>query len=99
MAKQIGKIKITGTIDELVFYKMSGEYYVRMKSSLNGKRVKKDPAFRKTMKYAKLLGQASQLASKLYKALPVKERGIKVFRKITGEVMKELKKRRGEFDS
>ena len=93
MAKQIGKIKITGTIDELVFYKMNGAYYVRTKSSLNGKRIKKDPAFAKTMAYARLLAKASKIASKLYHMLAENEKGIKVYRKLTGEVMRELKKK------
>ena len=98
MAKQIGKIKITGTINELVFYKMYGEYYVKMKSSLKSNRVKKDPAFKKTMAYAELLAKASKIASKLYNNLPEKEKGIKVFRKITGKVMIELKRGQSEFD-
>ena len=85
-------------MNELVFYKMQGAYYVRMKSSLKGNRVQKDPAFKKTMAYAKLLGKASRLASKLYAVLPEKEKGIKVFRKITGEVMRELKKNESGFD-
>jgi len=45
VAKQIGATKITGTIQNICFYKMEGQYYARQKSSLTGKRVKKDPAF------------------------------------------------------
>jgi hypothetical protein len=37
MAKQIGDIKITGTYDNVTYYKMDGEYYARSKSSLTGK--------------------------------------------------------------
>ncbi len=92
MAKQTGLIRITGTIDNLCFYKMDGKYYVRTKSSLSGKRVKKDPAFKKTMTYARLLAKASQIASKMYKILPKEEKGIKVYRELTGAIMKELKK-------
>ena len=69
MAKQCGPIKLTGTIDNLCFYELEGEYYVRMKSSLDGKRVKQDPAFKGLMWYADMLGKASQLASVVYREL------------------------------
>lgn len=41
MAKQIGPVFITGTIGDICFYKMDGQYYARMKSSLSSKRVKR----------------------------------------------------------
>jgi hypothetical protein len=44
MAKQAGDIFITGTIDDLCFYKMDGAYYVRLKSSLTGKKFWKNKA-------------------------------------------------------
>jgi hypothetical protein len=37
MAKQVDDIKITGTYDDVTNYKMDGQYYARMKSSLTGK--------------------------------------------------------------
>lgn len=43
MARQIGDIIITGTIDDITFYEMDGKGYARHKSSLTGKRVKRDP--------------------------------------------------------
>lgn len=63
MAKQAGPYFIEGCIDNVCFYKLDGQYYARMKSSLDGKRVKKDPAFKGLMRYAGMLGKASQLAS------------------------------------
>ncbi len=91
MARQSGNICITGTIDQLCFYQMDGKFYVRLKSSLTGKRVKKDPAFKATMYYAGLMGQASKLASQVYQSLPeaVKEKGL--YRQFTGKAMQWLK--------
>lgn len=90
MANQTGTFHITGCIDNLCFYKMNGKYYVRMKSSLTGKRVKKDPRFKRTMQYAGLLANASKIASALYKELPKEEKGITVYRMLTGKAMKLL---------
>lgn len=63
MAKQVGPYFIKGCIDTICFYEIDGQFYARMKSSLDGKRVKKDPAFKGLMRYAGMLGQASKLAS------------------------------------
>ena len=60
MAKQVGIIKITGTIDDITFYEMGGEFYARMKSSLTGKRFWKDKAFEGSRRSAKALGVASK---------------------------------------
>jgi hypothetical protein len=58
MAKQTGIILLTGTIGNMTFYKRDSGYYARMKSSLDGRRVKTDPAFRNTMVYAERLALA-----------------------------------------
>lgn len=86
MAKQVGIIKITGTIDDITFYKMGEEYYARMKSSLTGKRFWKDRAFEGSRKSALALGSASKLASLLYKTLPKEKKGRPVFQKLTGRI-------------
>lgn len=91
MAKQVGPLFFTGSMGDLCFYKMDGEYYVRMKSSLSGKRVKKDPRFRRTMAYAGLMAQASRIASGVYRALPVEGRKHTLYRKLTGEALRMLK--------
>ncbi len=44
MAKQRGNITYTGTVGDTCFYKRGGEYYLRVKSSLTGKRVKQAPS-------------------------------------------------------
>jgi hypothetical protein len=91
MAKQSGAHIITGTIDNLCFYRMEGKYYVRMKHSLNGERVKKDPAFSNTMQYASMLASASVIASALYKRLTAQQKVKGLFRSITGQAMQLLK--------
>jgi hypothetical protein len=89
MAKQTGPVKLEGTIGNICFYKMGDEWYARLKSSLTGKRVKKDPRFRRTMEFASFLSTASKIASEIYRTLP-KQRGL--YRKITGMAMQLLKK-------
>lgn len=91
MARQSGNIVITGTIDNLCFYQMDGKFYVRVKSSLSGKRVKKDPAFKATMYHAGLLGQAARLASQVYRSLPEAAKTKGLYRQLTGKVMRWLK--------
>ena len=70
---------------------MFGKYYIRSRSSLTGKRVKTDPAFYNTMKYAELMAKGSPIASKVYALVPLQHRKNNLCRKITGEVMTWLK--------
>lgn len=86
MAKQAGPFFITGTIDQICFYRMDGSYYARVKSSLDGKRVKKDPAFRETMRYAELMGKASSVASLVYRTLPEEQKVKGLFRKLVARL-------------
>lgn len=82
---------ITGTIGPICIYKMYWQYYLRTRSSLTGKRVKKDPAFRKTMEYAHLLAKASRIGSAVYAALRADQKQHSLYRKLTGEAMTWLK--------
>jgi hypothetical protein len=91
MARQSGPYKITGTIDNLCFYEMEGKFYARKKSSLTGKRVKKDPLFANTMRYAKLFSTASVIASAVYKKMPAEQKVKGLYRKLTGQAMQLLK--------
>ena len=91
MAKQTGPYCITSCIDNLQFYRMEGKYYVRGKSSLTGKRVKKDPAFVATMQYAGLLASASRTASKVYRQLPMQQKDYRFYRRLTGMAIQLLK--------
>lgn len=91
MAQQMGLLKIRGTVHDICFYKMNGTYYARKKSNLTGERVKSDPVFAETMRHAKRMGNASKIASALYKELvPVGERSREKYREVVGMVMREL---------
>ncbi|TAM98637.1 MAG: hypothetical protein EPN39_08565 [Chitinophagaceae bacterium] len=98
MAQQYGKVFITGTIHDLCFYKMKGKHYVRMKSSLDRKRVNQDAAFRRTRENAALLGKASRLASMVYRQLPEKMRKRSLYHRMTGQALKLLREERAEED-
>jgi len=92
MAKQIaGLCFLEGTIDDLTFYKMDGQYYVRVKSSLSSQRVKTSPEFKWTMIYARLLARASKIGSAIYKELPPGWRQFWMYRSFTGEAFTLLK--------
>ena len=67
MAKQAGDIFIEGTIDDLTFYKMCGKYYVRMKTSLTGKRFWTDKAFEGSRKSCSRFGEGNKLASAVFR--------------------------------
>lgn len=91
MAKQTGPKKISGTIGDICFYRLHEEHYARTKSSLSGKRVKHDPAFKGTMKYAALLACASKIASAIYKRLPKEQKSRKKYQAMTGQAMQLIK--------
>ena len=91
MPKQKGPDFYIGTRGDACFYKMDGQYYVRRKSTLSGKRVKRDKAFTLTRVYADLLGQASRLAAAVYRCLPREERKHAQYLAMTGEALRMLK--------
>ncbi|HEU5168322.1 MAG TPA: hypothetical protein VFU29_22405 [Chitinophagaceae bacterium] len=93
MTKQSGLIKISGAISNICFYRLHGEHYARTKSSLSGKRVKHDPAFKETMKYAALLARASKIASVIYRRLPAEQKSRKKYQAMAGQAMELLKKK------
>jgi hypothetical protein len=94
MAKQAGTIKIDGTIGDICFYRLHEEHYARTKSALSAKRVRHDPAFKDTMKYAVLLACASKIASVIYKRLPKEQKSRQRYQAMTGQVMRLLKEKR-----
>ena len=91
MAKQTGNIKIVGTVDEICFYQMEGEYFARQKSSLSGRRFWKDKVFEGSRKSCGLLAKASPLASRLYHTLPKEQKSREMFRTLAGKVKLFLK--------
>ncbi len=102
MPKQCGPIQITGTIDNVCFYKMDGVYYARMKSSLTRKRVLKSAAFRRTRAHAATLGEASKIASRIYRLIPKAQRKHTLYREMTGKaiyLLREGKDKKVVFQS
>ncbi|KAA2240767.1 hypothetical protein F0L74_32030 [Chitinophaga agrisoli] len=92
MAKQTGPVFITGTYNGICFYKLGGKHYARRRSSLSGKRVKKDPAFQLTMVYAGMFAQASAIAAEVYRDLPARSRQVALYRAMTSQANGLLKK-------
>src|SRR5687767_13576435 len=91
MAKQVGPIFLVGTRDGFTWYKMEGKFYVRSKSSLSRKRVKRSPRFALTRLHADYLARGSRIASETYRSLPRDLREHRMYRAITGEAMQLLK--------
>jgi len=88
-----GIINWVGTMHSrnLTFYKMNGQYFVRSKSSLTRKRVKRAACFKKTREFAAKLGRASSIASSVYKQLPEGWKLHSLYRKLTGAGFQLLK--------
>jgi hypothetical protein len=79
MAKQAGDYFIEGTFDDLTFYKMCGRYYVRMKTSLTGKRFWKDKAFEGSRKSCSRFGDGNTLASSVFQLVREERRTNRLF--------------------
>jgi hypothetical protein len=97
MAKKLaGHIFFIGRMDPIQVYMSCGKCIVRSVSSLTGKRVKTDPAFRQTMQHAAILGRASRIGSFVYGELPKDFRQFWMYRAFTGEAIQLL--REGKTD-
>ena len=88
MAKQVGPLFITGTIDGIIFYKLGDNYYIRSKGSYkSAKRMRKDPRLQRTMQKAAQFGVASKLVKEVYyRHLPREVRRQGLFGQLTGMV-------------
>lgn len=91
MARQTN-VFFRGTINNMTGYIMHGTGFLRAKSKLSTKRVQTSPEFAKTREYARKLGEASSLASTLYKTVPPEHKSMRLFRLITGLVITGFKK-------
>lgn len=81
----------TGTVDGICYYRLNGQYYARRKSTLSRKRVKRDPAFALTRKYAELLGAAARIAASVYRLLPREKKRLDLYRAMTGQTVALLR--------
>jgi len=79
MAKQVGTLFIEGTIDDLTYYKMEGNYYVRMKSSLTSKKFWKSKTFERSRESCRRFSEGNKLASRLYSMLEKERRVYSLF--------------------
>ena len=62
MARQDGIIKVSGGLEDLVFYTVNGKHYVRRKGSLDRDRVMRDKAFARSREMMKEFGGAATVA-------------------------------------
>src|SRR6476620_2885149 len=91
MARQAGPLFFTGTIDDITFYKMEGQYLARKKSSLNRRQFRTDPRCARSRQSAAAFGEASKLASEIYWQLPKEQRGKGVVNQLTAQIGHLLK--------
>lgn len=104
MAKQAGPIFFTGTIDDLIFYKLGDQYYVRRKgepTSTTKKKLKDKNSYPLLNRRKQEFGEASQLARAIYYQLPGKLRGHGIQQKLTGKVVRLMRKgmKEGEIEA
>lgn len=60
MAKQRGIVKLQGTISDITFYKMRGQFFAREKGGVEGSRIMSDPAFERTRENGAEFGRAGK---------------------------------------
>src|SRR2546423_9247136 len=97
MARQAMGGLITGTIGNLTFYEMGGKFYVRAKSTMTKKKMKRNPAFKRLWEHMEVFGNASSMASKMYyRLIPKEKRYNGLFGKVCTEVCKMLKEGKGK---
>jgi hypothetical protein len=89
MGRQLNS-QFEGTIGGITFYKMMGEFFARAKSSIDGKRIKTDSAYKAFRQNSKLHGKASKLASQIYHTWPAEERVHPRFGLLTANVKQLL---------
>ncbi|MFT3824897.1 MAG: hypothetical protein QM731_13325 [Chitinophagaceae bacterium] len=98
MAKQLGRFKFERTFGDVVFYRLGDKWYVRMKSSLSGRRVKTGKKFVETMAYARRLGLGAALAGAVYEKLPESWKMFELYQKLTGVAARLLKEEKNVDD-
>jgi len=88
MAKQVGPVFFTGTIDGLIFYKLGDHYYIRSKGSYKSARhMRRNPKYKRTLQQADRFGEASKLLQAVYyRQLPKAVRKHGLYGKLTGMI-------------
>ncbi len=98
MAKHAGYVKITGTIGNLTYYKMGGEYLVRAKSSLTRKQFKTQKCFEGSRRSATRFGAGSKIASEVYGSLPGTQKVRGLFPSLVSKAVVLVKQGLGKAD-
>ena len=91
--KQSGDIRMTGTIDisDLTLYRMNGQFYARTKSTLTGKRFRKDKVFEGSRRSSERFKRGNELASQVYQSMAEEQRFYKLFCRLKREAVLFLK--------
>src|SRR6476620_10077844 len=95
MARQAGPLFITGTIDDMVFYKMGDKYYMRLKGEptpITKKRMSQDEHYPLLCLRKREFKAASKMVRKWYYTLPKEVRKLGLFGKLTGKAVRMLRK-------
>jgi hypothetical protein len=69
MPKQEGALKLSGTLDNLTFYRSRDGFLIRLKSGVSSARFKTDPAFQRTRENGQEFGRAAKAGQLLRRAV------------------------------
>src|SRR5262245_21033399 len=69
MARQIGILKVQGTLDDITFYETEDGHIVKTKSSIPADRIANDPAFQRTRENGDEFGKAGKAGRVIRSAL------------------------------
>src|SRR3954469_20101948 len=65
MARQIGILKVQGTLDDITFYESEDGHMVKTKSAISADRIANDPAFQRTRENGDEFGKAGQAGGRI----------------------------------
>ena len=91
MARQAGPHFFVGTIGELVFYKMNGNYYVRKKGKVSKEKRKNSPRFSNSRRNSEWFSQASKKSSQFYRTVTRVQREVWMHRKMVSMAVKMIR--------
>ena len=84
---------MTGTFDisDITLYRMDGEFYARSKSTLTGKRFRKDKVFEGSRRSSERFKRGNELASQVYQSMAEEKRFYKLYCRLKREAILFLK--------
>jgi hypothetical protein len=89
MARQTGQTKITGTIGDIIFYKMQNEYFARRKGVIAAQRIRYEVTFQRTRECMNEFGKVSK-AGKLLRTALKSHLNVLGSQRLAGRLLKEL---------